>query len=249
MECPAGNKKLELQEHFDNQSDLITICIPENIEELMTIASMLQSNGITFYLKTAKGKNYYDPAQIGTGFNFTTQMVEIQVNSSNLKQAELVIEDFEGSSGFRRNIQGINNLQESNQHFAESLFQQGTEFYEQGEYPQAEAKLLEAQRILPDSYDIKYNLVLVYIAQKKINSAWDLVKKTAINDRKILVREIKKVEKTLFEDFCPVCDHFSDEDGICYKLHENIKRYPHKFIKKCDGESFKKNLNKYLRNS
>lgn len=41
-----------------------------------------------------------------------------------------------------------------------------------------------------------------------------------------------------FKDFCPKCTYFEDETGVCKKIYENVRNYPQKFTKKCNGKYY-----------
>jgi hypothetical protein len=47
-----------------------------------------------------------------------------------------------------------------------------------------------------------------------------------------------------FDKFCPFCINYQQETGICSKIHQNLKDYPIKFIKKCSGYYFVQNTQK-----
>ncbi len=41
-----------------------------------------------------------------------------------------------------------------------------------------------------------------------------------------------------FRDFCPKCAYYQEQTGVCTKIFENVREYPKKFIKKCNGDYF-----------
>lgn len=41
-----------------------------------------------------------------------------------------------------------------------------------------------------------------------------------------------------FPDYCPKCTHFEIQTGVCKILSENVRDYPRKFAKKCNGKYF-----------
>lgn len=42
-----------------------------------------------------------------------------------------------------------------------------------------------------------------------------------------------------FEDYCLKCLHYDVGFGACSEIHENVRNYPDKFIRKCNGKYFK----------
>ena len=43
---------------------------------------------------------------------------------------------------------------------------------------------------------------------------------------------------SLFNDYCLNCFHYDAAIGVCSQIHENVRNYPKKFIKKCNGKFF-----------
>lgn len=41
-----------------------------------------------------------------------------------------------------------------------------------------------------------------------------------------------------YENFCFSCKNYQFENGVCSKIHQNIKMYPKRFYKKCGGHYF-----------
>lgn len=55
--------------------------------------------------------------------------------------------------------------------------------------------------------------------------------------------EIPEFKTDLPEDLmslCPRCQHYARASGCCSQIHENIRSYPNKFYKKCNGLYFVK---------
>jgi len=40
------------------------------------------------------------------------------------------------------------------------------------------------------------------------------------------------------DERCQGCANYDNQSGVCSKIHENIKSYPQKFVKKCAGQYF-----------
>ena len=49
-----------------------------------------------------------------------------------------------------------------------------------------------------------------------------------------------------FKKFCPKCEHFQEETGVCRKFYFNVRDYPKKFIKKCNGDYFNEDKTKVV---
>jgi len=246
--CPACNKSVNLTEFFDeNSSALETVFITRDESEQVTIVSLLESSGIRIHIKKVKVPNLINPSRCRSGCHMPTIPVEIQVSEVDQEKAEEIIQDYLKSSEVQAD-QPIeeDEILEEDQDEIDKLFNEGTELFENEEYLLAEAKFQEALSFLPDSQEILYNLVLVFIAQKKIDLATKYVERINFDDRMELLKEIQKVENSLYEDYCPVCKNYNEADGICYQLKENILRYPKRFRKKCNGKFFKKDLNKFM---
>jgi WD40 repeat protein len=47
-----------------------------------------------------------------------------------------------------------------------------------------------------------------------------------------------KINANSFINFCPKCKFFEEQSGVCKKLYFNVRDYPKKFIKKCNGEYY-----------
>ena len=49
-----------------------------------------------------------------------------------------------------------------------------------------------------------------------------------------------------FKKFCPKCEYFQQETGVCKKFYFNVRDYPGKFLKKCNGNYFKEDTTKIV---
>jgi len=49
-----------------------------------------------------------------------------------------------------------------------------------------------------------------------------------------------------FKKFCPKCEHFQQETGVCRKFYFNVRDYPNQFIKKCNGDYFNEDKTKVV---
>lgn len=58
-----------------------------------------------------------------------------------------------------------------------------------------------------------------------------------------------RAEINSFKDFCPKCLHFEEQTGVCKKIFENVRDYPKKFVKKCNGEYYEYDPNKKIEES
>ena len=47
-----------------------------------------------------------------------------------------------------------------------------------------------------------------------------------------------------FKKFCPKCEYFQQETGVCKNFYFNVREYPKKFLKKCNGKYFKEDVTK-----
>ena len=41
-----------------------------------------------------------------------------------------------------------------------------------------------------------------------------------------------------FQNYCPTCIYFQTETGVCIKFHQNVREYPKKFEKRCNGKYY-----------
>ncbi|MFC1477593.1 tetratricopeptide repeat protein [candidate division KSB1 bacterium] len=121
---------------------------------------------------------------------------------------------------------------------AEILFAEGTQLYEQRRFDEAEKRLKDALGIMPDSEDILYNLALVHLEQKKYDRARSIIEQITSIDCTDILDVLRDADRS-FADFCPACAHYGQEDGICYEFHENVREYPKKFEKICNGKYYK----------
>jgi len=46
------------------------------------------------------------------------------------------------------------------------------------------------------------------------------------------------MNNNIFDDFCPHCVHYDETTGVCYEIHHNVRSYPKKFLKNCNGELY-----------
>lgn len=51
-------------------------------------------------------------------------------------------------------------------------------------------------------------------------------------------RKRQNTESNSFENFCLKCRHLEEQSGVCKKIYENVREYPKKFVKKCNGKYF-----------
>lgn len=49
-----------------------------------------------------------------------------------------------------------------------------------------------------------------------------------------------------FKKFCPKCEYFQEETGVCKKFYFNVRDYPNRFQKKCNGSYFKEDRTKVV---
>lgn len=56
----------------------------------------------------------------------------------------------------------------------------------------------------------------------------------------------RNITTNSFKDFCPRCTYYEEETGVCKKIYENVRDYPRKFIRKCNGEYFEHDPNKVV---
>ena len=123
---------------------------------------------------------------------------------------------------------------------AEFLFHEGTRFYEKGQLKEAEQKLQQALRLMPASDDILYNLALVYLEFKQYDKVRSLIQRIAAIDCTEIIKALSEEQPQARENIlCMKCIHYEADTGSCTKIKENVKDYPKKFIKKCNGELFK----------
>ena len=47
-----------------------------------------------------------------------------------------------------------------------------------------------------------------------------------------------------WKEFCPKCINYEENAGVCSELHFNVKNYPKKFTKKCEGRFFRNDSQK-----
>ena len=245
--CPACNKNINLAEFFGNDfSALETVFVARDEPEQVAVVSLLESFGVGIHLKKVEVPNLIGLSRCSTGCKAPTVPVEIQVSETDRDKAFELIQDYlkriedQLDQTFEKD-----EIPEEDQDEIDNLFNEGTELFENEEFHLAEAKFQKALSLLPESQEILYNLVLVYIAQKKIDLATKYLEQVNFDDRIELAKELKKVENSLYEDFCPVCKNYKEADGICYELKENIQRYPKRFMKMCGGKFFKKDLDKF----
>ena len=129
---------------------------------------------------------------------------------------------------------------------AEYLFAEGTSLYEQKRFKDAEKKLNQALKHLPDSEEILYNLALVNFELKRYKKAKSILNRIREMDCTELEREIKKAENggLTFSEFCPHCIYYDSLQGSCSKIHENVRDYPDKFRHKCGGNYYESDSSK-----
>jgi tetratricopeptide (TPR) repeat protein len=240
--CPACNQQIDIRNYFQNTSDLVTISIAWNEMERISITALLKHAGIKVHLKQIPSRNLAGLGKPGSSYDSQSGPAEIQVIENDVDKASEIVHEYLGQIGKTETSDGSEEYDQ-----LDVVFNEGTALLENGDYLQAEIKFLEALNLEPDSQDIFYNLTLVYLGQKKLETAWKFAKKTTYKERSQLIKEIKKIEGKLFQDFCPICTHFNENEGLCYQLKENITRYPKRFLKKCNGTLFKKDLTKYMR--
>lgn len=51
------------------------------------------------------------------------------------------------------------------------------------------------------------------------------------------------------EDYCPHCENFDANIGVCSEIKENVRSYPKKFIIKCSGKYYKGDNDKIPHNN
>ena len=54
------------------------------------------------------------------------------------------------------------------------------------------------------------------------------------------------LNKKSTRDYCFVCQFYETTNGVCTIIKENVKSYPAKFIKKCNGEYFERDPEKKI---
>jgi len=54
------------------------------------------------------------------------------------------------------------------------------------------------------------------------------------------------IKMNYFKDYCPKCNNFDSSLGVCATIHENVRNYPKKFVKECNGKFFKEDPNKII---
>jgi hypothetical protein len=78
--------------NMDDQ--LITIFTPNNQAEFLIIKSMLEDQGIRTWSKNEHVQNLFGMGQLGTGYNFVTGPIRIQVLATDLARARETIENY-----------------------------------------------------------------------------------------------------------------------------------------------------------
>ena len=58
---------------------LVTVYVPKDEAEHITVTSLLDAEGIAYYSKNAASQNLFGVGQLGTGFNILAGQTEIQV--------------------------------------------------------------------------------------------------------------------------------------------------------------------------
>ena len=56
----------------------------------------------------------------------------------------------------------------------------------------------------------------------------------------------KEYQKKIFEQFCPGCEHFEHNPGVCQKLHLNVRDYPINFLNQCNLKFYRPGVNKIV---
>jgi len=46
------------------------------------------------------------------------------------------------------------------------------------------------------------------------------------------------IDEKAFEDYCPLCLNYDKLSGACNEIKENVRSYPKRFLKKCNGNLF-----------
>lgn len=78
-----------------DDSKLVTVYIPNDEAEHLTIVGLLESAGIKCYSKNAGVQNLFGAGQIGTGFNIAAGPIQIQVSEDTFERAkEIISEEF-----------------------------------------------------------------------------------------------------------------------------------------------------------
>ena len=163
------------------------------------------------------------------------QVISLLVRDEDFEKAEEMLQQLVPNRKY-------NKIDNKDVEIAEYLFNVGIDHYEQKSFSEAETNFKEALKIQPSSEDILYNLALVYLEQKKYDLVLEIVSKIKSVDCREIIDELRKAEKkrsASFEDYCPRCLYFEMDTGACNEIHENVRRYPKRFIKKCNGKLFK----------
>jgi hypothetical protein len=74
--------------------ELLTIFIPNNEAEHLIIKSLLENQGILTWSRNEHVQNLFGMGQLGTGYNYITGPVEIQINSKDLVKAENILSEY-----------------------------------------------------------------------------------------------------------------------------------------------------------
>lgn len=163
------------------------------------------------------------------------QVISLLVRDEDYEKAEEILQQLLPNRKY-------NKIDNKDVEIAEYLFDVGIVHYEQKSFSEAESTFKEALKIQPASEDILYNLALVYLEQKKYDLVSEILSKIKSVDCQEIVDELRKAEKKRspsFEDYCPRCVYFEMDTGACTEIHENVRRYPKHFVKKCNGKLFK----------
>lgn len=76
-----------------DDSKLVTVYIPNNEAEHLTVVGLLEGAGIKCYSKNAGVQNLFGAGQIGTGFNIAAGPIQIQVFEDSLEKAKQIISE------------------------------------------------------------------------------------------------------------------------------------------------------------
>ncbi len=90
--------------------EFVTIFIPNNEAEHLIIKSLLENQGILSWSRNEHVQNLFGVGQLGTGYNYLTGPVKIQINSKDLIKAENILTEYY----INKDISNVNHLKIEN---------------------------------------------------------------------------------------------------------------------------------------
>ena len=73
---------------------LVTVYVPKDEAEHITVTTLLDAEGIPYYSKNAASQNLFGAGQLGTGFNILAGQTEIQVPKPFEEKAKDILKKY-----------------------------------------------------------------------------------------------------------------------------------------------------------